>query len=147
VKVNATNFAKCNLDYNNELDAASTFCAATPGKDSCNGDSGGPILNANGTIVGIVSLGIGCALPQFPGVYSRVSEADMFIRQGICEMSSNPPDYCDTIQHSGLCTTCRRILGVRGKIMRFSIFGRCIQTCTSVYFLLQRLGWKCGTCP
>lgn len=146
VKVNVTNFATCDADYNNELDAASTFCAASPGKDSCGGDSGGPILNANGTIVGIVSLGIGCALPQFPGVYSRVSEADTFIRQGICEMSNNPPDYCDTLQHSGSCSTCGRIIGVMGKQMRFSLFGRCIQTCTIVSLLLQLIGWTCGTC-
>ena len=146
VKVNVTKFATCDANYNNELDAASTLCAAAPGKDSCNGDSGGPILNANGTIVGIVSLGIGCALPQFPGVYSRVSEADTFIRQGICEMSSNPPDYCDTLQHSGSCTTCRTAIGLSGSLIQLSLAGRCIQTCSIASFLLRLIGGKCGSC-
>jgi secreted trypsin-like serine protease len=148
VKVNATNFATCDANYNNELDAPSTLCAASPRKDSCAGDSGGPILNRNGTIVGIVSFGIGCALPQFPGVYSRVSEADTFIRQGICEMSSNPPDYCDTIPHSGICSSCSRlpVIGLTGTLVRFSFFGRCMQVCTSVSFLLQLIGWRCGSC-
>lgn len=34
-------------------------------------DSGGP-LACNGTLVGIISWGRGCASPQFPGVYTNV---------------------------------------------------------------------------
>ncbi|XP_054160889.1 serine proteinase stubble-like [Oppia nitens] len=49
------------------------------GKDSCEGDSGGPLAVRNRddgrwTLAGIVSNGIKCAEPNLPGIYTRVSE-------------------------------------------------------------------------
>ncbi|CAL8101304.1 unnamed protein product [Orchesella dallaii] len=50
------------------------FCAGENGKDSCQGDSGGPFLcNNRNVICGIVSYGIGCGSPNYPGVYTKVS--------------------------------------------------------------------------
>uniref|UniRef100_H3CB18 Peptidase S1 domain-containing protein n=1 Tax=Tetraodon nigroviridis TaxID=99883 RepID=H3CB18_TETNG len=55
------------------------ICAgyASGGKDSCQGDSGGPMMTEGSDMVwvqvGVVSFGIGCALPNVPAVYARVS--------------------------------------------------------------------------
>lgn len=64
------------------------ICAAKPGVDVCSADSGVPLLvssnyltgNATGFVqVGIASFAIGCANPDFPGVYTRVSEYSEWI--------------------------------------------------------------------
>ncbi|XP_037821007.1 trypsin beta-like [Lucilia sericata] len=50
------------------------FCAAARNTDACQGDSGGPIT-INGILVGVVSWGVGCADPYYPGVYTRLAYA------------------------------------------------------------------------
>ncbi len=59
------------------LQAGSVICAGTEGIDSCQGDSGGPLLvkrKTGWTVLGTVSWGEGCALPDLPGVYARLSQ-------------------------------------------------------------------------
>ncbi len=68
----------CNSNYSGDI-TKKMFCAGyqNGGKDSCQGDSGGPITRkrADGKRVlqGIVSWGTGCARPNLPGVYTRIS--------------------------------------------------------------------------
>ncbi|CAH1153687.1 unnamed protein product [Phaedon cochleariae] len=52
------------------------LCAGQANRDSCSGDSGGPLMVNSGKWiqVGIVSWGIGCGKGQYPGVYTRVEK-------------------------------------------------------------------------
>ena len=84
------------------------ICAGDVGKDSCQDDSGGPMfLPENGrwdhnfnellrrsffkeifaylfifrhVIIGVTSFGTGCAHPEYPGVYARVTEVKSWIK-------------------------------------------------------------------
>lgn len=77
----------------------SMLCTFTQGKDSCQRDSGGPLIvkgaDASRDVqIGISSWGVDCA-SIFPGVASRVSYSWDFIRDNVCNKSSAPPDYFD----------------------------------------------------
>ncbi|XP_076154869.1 testisin-like, partial [Alosa pseudoharengus] len=67
------------------------------GKDSCQGDSGGPIVMNDDSVwvqSGVVSFGMGCARPNLPGVYARVSRYEDWIKSHI---SSDPPGFVQVI--------------------------------------------------
>ena len=56
------------------------LCAGSDGKDTCQGDSGGPIfvaVDGGYRLLGVVSFGVGCADPDYPGVYTQLSAPDI----------------------------------------------------------------------
>jgi len=97
VKVKLWSQVKCNDAYEGGI-TDQMLCASSPGKDSCQGDSGGPLIDkSTGIQIGVVSWGAGCADPNYPGVYAKVSEQINWIQEYI-ESSMAPssaPTPCD----------------------------------------------------
>ncbi|XP_071396651.1 trypsin II-P29-like [Centroberyx affinis] len=84
---------QCNCYYDSGI-TENMICAGLQegGKDSCQGDSGGPIVSKQDVWIqsGVVSFGIGCAVPGFPGVYARVSRYQGWISSHI---TTDPPGF------------------------------------------------------
>jgi secreted trypsin-like serine protease len=75
--------AECAQSYPLDWEGDTMMCAGETGggKDSCNGDSGGPLFVPNASnqlfVAGVVSFGTGCAIPTQYGVYSRVGDTEL----------------------------------------------------------------------
>uniref|UniRef100_A0A669ERY3 Peptidase S1 domain-containing protein n=1 Tax=Oreochromis niloticus TaxID=8128 RepID=A0A669ERY3_ORENI len=95
VEVPVVGNRQCNCNYGVGRITDNMICAglSAGGKDSCQGDSGGPMVSKqNGRWIqaGVVSFGEGCAEPNLPGVYARVSQYQTWINS---QISSNQPDF------------------------------------------------------
>jgi secreted trypsin-like serine protease len=68
-----------------EYHPSNMICAGplAGGKDSCQGDSGGPLAvqapDTSWRLIGAVSFGLGCAEPNYPGVYQRLTASSSWI--------------------------------------------------------------------
>ncbi|KAM9799862.1 serine protease 33-like [Syngnathus typhle] len=96
----------CNDVYG--LITSNMICAGTEagGTDSCQGDSGGPLVSKTGNTstyvqLGVVSFGRGCALPDVPGVYARVSEYRSWI---LSRINGNEPGFIDFVPSTNSAT-------------------------------------------
>ena len=85
VGVNVKDDEKCiekYSHYNPPYNPRHELCCYTEAKDSCSGDSGGPLMcEQNGDFVlhGVVSWGKRCAYEDYPGVYANVFKNMDFI--------------------------------------------------------------------
>ncbi|XP_072550587.1 prostasin-like [Salminus brasiliensis] len=101
VEVPIVSNTKCASSYGTITNNMLCAGLSEGGKDSCQGDSGGPLVikqSAGWTQAGVVSFGNGCAKPNFPGVYARVSEYQSWINSKI---SSSQPGYVSVTTSSG----------------------------------------------
>ena len=90
-----------------EIIGPSMLCALSTerdGTDACVGDSGGPATflgpkgdGSDDVQIGIVSFGVECGNPDFPGVYARIAEAYGWISETVCNVTTYPSNHfeCD----------------------------------------------------
>uniref|UniRef100_A0A8C9XT09 Peptidase S1 domain-containing protein n=1 Tax=Sander lucioperca TaxID=283035 RepID=A0A8C9XT09_SANLU len=102
---------ECNCDYGVGSITNNMICAGlrAGGKDSCQGDSGGPLVSKQGSrwiLGGIVSFGNGCAKPNFPGVYTRVSQYQSWINNQITSSQPGFVTFTSTGTDSDLSISC-----------------------------------------
>uniref|UniRef100_A0A3B3HDH5 Peptidase S1 domain-containing protein n=1 Tax=Oryzias latipes TaxID=8090 RepID=A0A3B3HDH5_ORYLA len=105
VSVPIVSNTQCSANYAEIMAITSNMmCAGLTegGKDSCQGDSGGPLVSKDQSRwvqAGVVSFGEGCAQPNFPGVYTRVSEYQTWIRS---QVRGSQPGFVTSIRSSSI---------------------------------------------
>ncbi|XP_028454599.1 serine protease 33-like [Perca flavescens] len=102
---------ECNCDFGVGSITNNMICAGlrAGGKDSCQGDSGGPLVSKQGSrwiLGGIISFGNGCAQPNTPGVYTRVSQYQSWINSQITSSQPGFVTFTSTGTDSDLSISC-----------------------------------------
>ncbi|XP_065720619.2 trypsin alpha-3-like [Drosophila suzukii] len=80
-KVNIVDLDSCQKIYGQGI-TKNLICAVPLEKGFCSGGTGGPLVS-DGNLVGIVSLGKGCAHPDYPGIYIDVAQQKSWILKAI----------------------------------------------------------------
>ena len=81
--------------YGSSFSSFDNICAGVIGGgiDTCQGDSGGPLVVSTATgavLAGLTSVGIDCALSNFPGIYTRITTFLPWINQYVPAPTSIP---------------------------------------------------------
>ena len=90
VRVPAITNDECNLSYNDTIEDSMICSNSNKGNNTgigtCTGDEGGPYIckiNNTAVLVGVISWSNGCADPNFPGVYARVTHVLDWIKENM----------------------------------------------------------------
>ena len=95
---------KLDMEYVNDNECANRYgdhnsgfnlCVDNPDGGICFGDSGGPVVNANGLVLGVASFIIQACDSNFPDFYTRMSSYSTWVTRQVCEESGSPPDTLD----------------------------------------------------
>lgn len=102
VEVPVVSDESCRASYGRQIVEAVMICAGEDdgGRDSCNGDSGGPLMvrrDESWLQIGIVSWGYGCALPGLPGVYAETAATSPFLAPFVTGLRDLPPWSAEAI--------------------------------------------------
>ena len=93
VTVDLVTQSNCRSAYGVSAITDNMLCAWRKDKDTCWGDSGGPLITTSDVLVAVVSWGYECADKDYPGVYARVSSVYDWILSQLCVYS---PVYMGT---------------------------------------------------
>ena len=78
--------------------------------DSCKGDSGGPLatkVDGKWTLIGVVSYGKNCSVPDYPGVYGRVTSVlDWIYRHTRIQKCRSAAVWTEWTEWSGCARVC-----------------------------------------
>ncbi|KAK7938538.1 hypothetical protein WMY93_001864 [Mugilogobius chulae] len=104
---------QCSCDYFPYVNITDNMlCAALEEEAKTPGDSGGPLVYKPGSVwieFGVVSFGYQCALPGYPGIYSRVSRYEDWIKSYITENQPGFVSFRSNGTDSDLSVNCTKL--------------------------------------
>ena len=91
----------CAARYN-KYNGDQTFCADSPTSAICYGDSGGPVTDVEGLVVGLNSYIVDTCASSYPDFFVRLSSYASWLDEMICEQAIDKPEWCaDIVSSSG----------------------------------------------